>query len=905
MAEAAELAAQLRAALAGDGGGSTPEAAPLPPGRLLARLRSLLAPPAAAAARAAFAAADGPRSLLTLVAGGGGGPAASGDAAAASELLLLLLPRRSAAGGSSGAATALRLLLSALEAGAADGADMRHGNRAAGDPAPAAAPALSSDWLPALQRLLDAAAAAAAGGADGRESGAGGAVSAAGGPEWGGPFEAPEAIEPLCSIVELLAVRAGPGTPAGGLVWRLHPLQLLLRLHDGVRHGGGEGGKDAACCSAARRALLSFERVCERLAPTLRGRRASSGALVGELCSDLHATVQRLAAACPSRAVRRLAWDGSVSGFEQRPCASDPCCISGFGTISGDSGGGSGTVLEAALGALRALVAAAGAPAAAALRARDLAATLRALCGFNSPRVLAGAQRLCGAAAAACPRFRDDALADCGGAALAGVLRFAAAAAGGSGRAAASAAAARLAAAERLCAAVDGLSGRDFGIVSGAAGALPAYGPERAAAERARGGGRGGGAEVPGCALAAAHAVVAGALSRKAPGDDAGGGGGRSGGEALWEAGTSTPQLLEACGQLLLASLDRSRRAAGLPRAAAPRSGFWRALPPAAVLRLEERISRPRWLATRPTTAAGAECAGGAPPAAPDPAAAAVAALGGSPPVQCDPKSSHRDTAAPDKAGSASGSKRDPASDGARAVASDDAYDEDGLRVAWDSGPGPEARAARAAWRAVPLARLVAWQQSSRDVEVHFTLPPGTSKKDLAVIIAPDRVTVCLSWAGRVLDSPLHARVRASDAVWALDAAGGGPAGLLPAAPPLRGAAGGGGGEAAAADGRDPPGLPSDCASLMIVLPKALEGSYWKALFEGGPEKSHWELLHEAVHNEDDARAPGGGGAEAAGPEAAALLGELLERQRLVAEGALDLETSFDDFRLVVGDASL
>lgn len=53
------------------------------------------------------------------------------------------------------------------------------------------------------------------------------------------------------------------------------------------------------------------------------------------------------------------------------------------------------------------------------------------------------------------------------------------------------------------------------------------------------------------------------------------------------------------------------------------------------------------------------------------------------------------------------------------------AYDEDGLRVRWSSGPCEEERAARAAWRAVPLARLVAWQQSSADVEVHFALPPG------------------------------------------------------------------------------------------------------------------------------------------------------------------------------------
>ena len=57
------------------------------------------------------------------------------------------------------------------------------------------------------------------------------------------------------------------------------------------------------------------------------------------------------------------------------------------------------------------------------------------------------------------------------------------------------------------------------------------------------------------------------------------------------------------------------------------------------------------------------------------------------------------------------------------------------------------------------------------------------------------------------------------------------------------------------------------------------------------------------MHNEDDAR--GGPSVEAAGPGAAALLEALRERQALVAGGALDLEASFDDFRLVVGDATL
>ncbi|KAI8476007.1 MAG: hypothetical protein J3K34DRAFT_402638 [Monoraphidium minutum] len=89
----------------------------------------------------------------------------------------------------------------------------------------------------------------------------------------------------------------------------------------------------------------------------------------------------------------------------------------------------------------------------------------------------------------------------------------------------------------------------------------------------------------------------------------------------------------------------------------------------------------------------------------------------------------------------------------------------------------------------------------------------------------------------------------------------------------------------------------------MILLPKAEGGRFWKALFEGGPEKSHWELLYEAVHNEDDAR--WGPGVEEAGPGAVALLEELMERQRMIAEGSFDLERSFDDFRMVVGDATL
>jgi hypothetical protein len=101
---------------------------------------------------------------------------------------------------------------------------------------------------------------------------------------------APGAIEPLCGILELLAARAWPGTRSGrgGLAWRLHPLQLLLGLHDCVPHAGGmSAGAGAPCCAAARRALNGFERACGALAPALRGSQQApaSGALIGELCS--------------------------------------------------------------------------------------------------------------------------------------------------------------------------------------------------------------------------------------------------------------------------------------------------------------------------------------------------------------------------------------------------------------------------------------------------------------------------------------------------------------------------------------------------------------------------------------------------------------------------------------------
>ncbi|KAG2483923.1 hypothetical protein HYH03_017244 [Edaphochlamys debaryana] len=189
-------------------------------------------------------------------------------------------------------------------------------------------------------------------------------------------------------------------------------------------------------------------------------------------------------------------------------------------------------------------------------------------------------------------------------------------------------------------------------------------------------------------------------------------------------------------------------------------------------------------------------------------------------------------------------------------------YDEDGLRTVWDSGPRPAVAAARAAWSARPLRERVAWSQSSTEVFATLQLPPGTRASEVSVSIAPDRVTVRLGWAGRVLDGAPARRVAAGDSVWALE------------------------GDSLQARG--------------ILLAKAEKGRFWRALLGGGEERGLVQVLQEAV-DADERVVP----VEEMDEGGRALLEELLERQALVAEGALNLETSFDDFRLVLGDSTL
>ncbi|PNH03506.1 hypothetical protein TSOC_010430 [Tetrabaena socialis] len=197
--------------------------------------------------------------------------------------------------------------------------------------------------------------------------------------------------------------------------------------------------------------------------------------------------------------------------------------------------------------------------------------------------------------------------------------------------------------------------------------------------------------------------------------------------------------------------------------------------------------------------------------------------------------------------------------DGKYDNAGDEQYDEDGLRTVWDSGPRAEVAATRAQWAEVPLRERVSWVQTSTDVYVTVRLPPGTRRAEVSVSLQPERLALRLGWCGRVVDGPLHRRVRAADSVWSMEG-----------------------------------------DSLQVLLAKAEAGHYWRALFEGGEEKGLYQVLQEAVDADEPVVA-----CDQLDEGARALLAELLDRQAAVAEGEFDLENSFDDFRLVVGDGTL
>lgn len=148
----------------------------------------------------------------------------------------------------------------------------------------------------------------------------------------------------------------------------------------------------------------------------------------------------------------------------------------------------------------------------------------------------------------------------------------------------------------------------------------------------------------------------------------------------------------------------------------------------------------------------------------------------------------------------------------------------------------------------------------------HARCPAGTRKDDVSVSISPQRLTVRLGWAGRVLDGPLKQRVKASEACWALGAVKVRLQEMqarLPAQQQQqleqeqglgvkRGVTGAGTAREGVAEGRAPVQAGASCQSefefefefveLLVVLPKEDGGHYWRALFEGGEEKSHMQV---------------------------------------------------------------
>jgi len=189
--------------------------------------------------------------------------------------------------------------------------------------------------------------------------------------------------------------------------------------------------------------------------------------------------------------------------------------------------------------------------------------------------------------------------------------------------------------------------------------------------------------------------------------------------------------------------------------------------------------------------------------------------------------------------------------------------DEDGLRVTFDSAglgvEGEKRRSGRTAWAALDLRDKLSWNQDSTSVTATVKLPAGTRASELAVRVTPTHISLTLAWHGRVLDGPLARRCKAGEAVWSLDSA-------------------------------------SDGCLLTLFLPKD-DPFFWKSLFEGGEEKSHYEVLTELVRADEAAPRH-----DEVDEETRDLLADLQEHQAMVNEGLVDPINGFDDFRLVIGD---
>ncbi|GMH32670.1 hypothetical protein BSKO_00504 [Bryopsis sp. KO-2023] len=184
-------------------------------------------------------------------------------------------------------------------------------------------------------------------------------------------------------------------------------------------------------------------------------------------------------------------------------------------------------------------------------------------------------------------------------------------------------------------------------------------------------------------------------------------------------------------------------------------------------------------------------------------------------------------------------------------------YDEDGLRLVFDSAPRGQVKTWRQEWKSMALRDKVTWTQTSTDIMIWIKVPKGTKVKEIIVDVTPARLAVKLGWYGRVVDGPLYRRCKSGESMWVLE---------------------------------------DD--EVHIVLPKD-DSHYWKGLFEGGEEKGYMELLQELVDADDTHVSY-----DDLDDRAKEIIADVHERQQMIHDGLLDIE-GFDDFRVVVGENSL
>lgn len=105
--------------------------------------------------------------------------------------------------------------------------------------------------------------------------------------------------------------------------------------------------------------------------------------------------------------------------------------------------------------------------------------------------------------------------------------------------------------------------------------------------------------------------------------------------------------------------------------------------------------------------------------------------------------------------------------------------------------------------------------------------------------IKPDRLTVRLTWYGRVLDGPLKKRVKAGEACWSLDTTDVDIAQMKQA--PKHDRDNNTTGPSANSGAASGTGV-VQMTELLLILPKEEAGRYWRGLFDGGDEKSHLQV---------------------------------------------------------------